>query len=183
MCLAARLLGARPSVLGSGAHATAFSRGCRQVLKVVDAQDKAALWFARFARRQTGPHWPRVIRVRRTSSHIVLWTDRLYSLNTGTLRFVDAAEDLLISARHHSLAYLMLLADLMQLDEPWQQCPSRLRKPLLQCMRQGICAGFARDSKRTAWMRRLGGTICLVDPFVTLPPRHTADRTPCLGAW
>jgi hypothetical protein len=169
--LAGRLLGSRPHARGHGAHATAFRLGWRQVLKVMDARDTAALWFARFARCQHGPHWPRVLRVRRTPGHVALWVERLYPLNAATLRLVQAADELLVDTQRHELKHLLELADLMVLDGSWQLCPPRLREPLIRCMRQGTEAGFVRDSKRSAWMRRHGGTIVLVDPFLVPRPR------------
>jgi hypothetical protein len=172
--LAARLLGYPAKVLGTGAHATAFLCGKRQALKVIDKRDLSALWFARFSRRQFNPHFPRFFHIQQTHTHVIVWMERLYDIHKSksALQIVEAADSLIVETRHHSLETLISFAEIEQTDEPWQRCPPLLRKPLIQCMQQGLSAGFVRDNKRTAWMRRPGNVIVLIDPFLVPDSRR-----------
>ena len=154
-----------------GAFSTAFAIGKRHVLKMTDARDGTARWFASYVKRYPNPHWPRVIRQSLTKCHTVIWMERLYPLNQATRRQATGADDLRSCCKHTLLSELLLYGELMNIDEPWQHCPTHLMQPLLDCHRQAERLGFLVDSKLSSYMRRPGGILILAGPFLMREPR------------
>ena len=161
-------------VLGNGAFSTVYAVGRHRVLKVTDAEDAAAAWFSSYVRRRCNPHWPRIYRQVQIGRHVCTWMERLYNLDLLAERQVSCADDLLLAGKHHTLAHLIECAELLNWDEPWQRCPARFRQPLLDLYAAAERAGLRVDNKRSAFMRRAGGIIVLVDPFWA----ETAARRP-----
>ena len=161
-------------VVGDGAFSTACAIGRRRVLKVTDAEDAAAFWFSNHVRQRGNPHWPRIHRRVRIGRHVCTWMERLYNPDALAEQQVSCADDLLLNGKHLPLQQLIECAELLNSNEPWQRCPSRSRQPLLDLHAAAEHSGFKADNKRSAFMRRVGGIIVLVDPFMggdRLPPR------------
>jgi hypothetical protein len=100
--------------------------------------------------------------------------ERLFPLKAAGEAAVSQADDLVLQGHHLPLSDLELNAKLNGWNEPWQRTPRRVRQPLLDCHQAAKQSGFQADGKRQAWMRRPGGIIVLVDPF--LEKNRTARR-------
>jgi hypothetical protein len=165
--LALRVLGgAQHLILGHGAFSTVFAIGRQHVLKVTDARDRTVPWFYRYIRGHTNPHWPRIFRQIFAGRHTVTWMERLHPLNKATRRQVECMDDLLLMCKHTSISQLLADAKVMDCFEAWQDSPSRLREPLLDCHKKAEGLNFLTDSKRDAYMRRSGGILVPVDLFM-----------------
>ena len=170
-CIAARLgQGSGLRVLGHGAYSTTFALGRSKVLKISDARDDTVIWFGRWSRRFPNPHWPRISRqICVGRYHFASWIERLYPLDRIAKDRVSYVDDFVSCAHDGTAADLEALAE-FGFQGPWEQCPKRLRQPLLDCRCAARHRGFLPDAKREAFMRRKGGILVLADPFV--PPRR-----------
>ena len=129
--IARLLLGDHPGRLGEpGAFSSAFKAGGR-VVRITENRDRAALWFAEYARRHSKQHWPRIFGVKRLRRHTAFWMERLYPLSPAGDRAVQAADDLIINGKHHSWEQLRDFIQYADRDEPWMHCPPRLGPALL----------------------------------------------------
>ena len=163
-------------VLGHGAYSTAFALGRSKVLKVTDAGDDTALWFGHWIRRFPNLHWPRIQRqVPVSRSYVATWMERLYPLDSASKERVSFVDDFVINAGQDTAAHLEGLAE-FGYGGRWQGCPKRLRQPLLDCRRAAELRGFLPDAKREVFMRRPGGMLVLVDPFVPSRARRCRRR-------
>jgi hypothetical protein len=150
----------------AGASSTAFAIGRGRVLKITDLRDWPAIWFANYIKRQPNAHWPRIHRQIRRGVHLVTWMERLFPLKAAGEAAVSQADDPVLQGHHLPLSELELYAELSGSNEPWQRTPRRVRRPLLDCHKAAEQRGLQADGKRQAWMRRPGGIIVLVDPFL-----------------
>jgi hypothetical protein len=91
--------------------------------------------------------------------------ERLYPLDTISKERVSCVDDFVLNASDGTAAHLEGLAE-FGYGGSWQGCPKRLRQPLLDCRRAAKNRGFLPDAKREVFMRRPGGMLVLVDPFV-----------------
>ena len=149
--------GAAPRVLGHGAFSTAFALGRFEVLKITDARDETVTWFTSWCRRHPNPHWPRIHRqVRLGGIHVATWMERLYPLDHSSLERVSSVDDFVLNAGNDPAEHLEELAEYGYGGE-WQDCPRRLRQPLLDCRRAAERFGFIPDGKRSVFMLRPGG--------------------------
>lgn len=163
-----------PKALGNGAYSTAFALGRTKVLKITDARDRTAYWFRRYVGRFPNGHWPRIYRqVRLGKTYIVTWMERLYPLDRVSKEQVSCVDDFVMNAGHNCAARLEELAQ-FGFGGPWEGCPKSLRQPLLDCRRAAGLVGFVPDAKRDVFMRRKGGQLVLIDPF--LVPGRRARR-------